>query len=197
MNRRMWRIVPPLIAGLMLLGFVVTSGVAADVPYTRMRALRVTIMTLIDGVLDVDGATTLNSTLDVDGLVTANGGAVVAGQTSSGAVVASTGAFTTTLAVGTFGSFTAATGITVTAGCTLTPLGTYQPIAAAGNLGFSDIAADSAGRLLILTNTSDTSIVITDTSTTMLSGDITLTQYDTLTLISDGTNWLEVAHSTN
>lgn len=244
MNRRMWRIVPPLIAGLMLLGFVVTGGVAADVPYTRLRALRVEIMALVDGIMDVDGAVTLNSTLDVDGLVTANGGMVVTGANSAtGAVAGSTGAFTTTLksggqanfnggsvtvgqasatgavvgasatitgtaaanaleattsaTVGTWGIFTKQSNITVTAGGNISPTGTYQPLTAAGAVGTSDITAGAAGRLLILTNVGTNAITITDTGTIMLGADCALGQYDTLTLLSDGTNWLELNRNDN
>lgn len=87
---------------------------------------------------------------------------------------------------------TPATKITMTAGGTLTPVSTFQPIGAGAAIGFSAITAGTAGQLLIIENQDNQAIVITDTSTTMLSGNITLGQYDTIALISDGTNWIEL-----
>jgi len=79
----------------------------------------------------------------------------------------------------------------------ITPTGTFMHLAAGGNMWTDNIVAGTAGQLLILTNDSAVNIVITDTGTIMLSGNCTLSQYDTLTLIADGTNWLELSTSTN
>lgn len=94
-------------------------------------------------------------------------------------------------------TLTMADPVVVTNGSTITPGGIYQPIESAGNVGTSDITAGDAGDLLILTNTANTSIVLTDTGTLKLGGNRTLGQYDTLTLMSDGTNWLELAFGNN
>lgn len=91
----------------------------------------------------------------------------------------------------------AQTSVTMTQGGTLTPTGSYQPITAAGNLSFTDITAGAAGDVLTLINLSNTTITITDTATTMLSGNAALAQYDTLMLWSDGTNWIEIAQANN
>jgi len=101
------------------------------------------------------------------------------------------------LSISTWGRYEEQTPIEVTAGGTLTPTGTYQPITATASLGLSDITVTTAGDILILVNESDTTITITDTSTTMLSGNAALGQYDTLVLLCDGTNWLQLSKSDN
>jgi hypothetical protein len=54
-----------------------------------------------------------------------------------------------------------------------------------------------SGMFLWLTNVSTPTLTITDTGTTMLSGNLALGQYDTLLLRFDGTNWLQVSTSNN
>jgi len=99
--------------------------------------------------------------------------------------------------VGTDFNLAEQTAITVTQSGTLTPTGAYQPITAAGNLSFSTIADGTSGDVLTLINESNTTITITDTGTTMLSGNAALGQYDSITLLFDGTNWVELAQSDN
>jgi len=102
------------------------------------------------------------------------------------------------LVVSLFGRFEAQTPIEVTAGGSFTPTGTYQPITATVSLGLSDITPTTAGDLLILVNETDVTITITNTGTTMLGGEnAVLTQYGSLTLICDGTNWLQLCKSDN
>lgn len=83
--------------------------------------------------------------------------------------------------------------ITVTNGATLSPTGSYQPIASAAAVGFGAITVAAAGTELVLVNTVNQTITITDTGTLKLAGNIALGQYDALRLISDGTNWIQVA----
>jgi hypothetical protein len=85
----------------------------------------------------------------------------------------------------------------LTQDATLTPTGTYQPIASAGNIGTSSVAVLAAGTVVNIINTSNVTINFTDTGTLMLSGDAALGQYDTLTLWSDGTNMIEIAQTNN
>lgn len=80
---------------------------------------------------------------------------------------------------------------------TIVPTGLYQPLTSGGTRYTSDITVLPVGTMVILTNESATTINITDTSTTMLEGNMAMTQYDTLWLLSDGTNWLEMARSNN
>lgn len=87
--------------------------------------------------------------------------------------------------------------ISVTMNATITPLGSYQPLSSAGTVNTSSITAGTVGDLLVLINTTATSIVLTDTSTLKLTGNLTLGQFDSVTLWSDGTNWIQVATANN
>jgi len=91
---------------------------------------------------------------------------------------------------------TAQTAISVTNGAVFTPTGTYQPIKSAGTVT-PTVAVGTAGDLLVLINTSNTTINIADSGTMMLSSAVALGQYDSLTLWCDGTNWIEIATSNN
>lgn len=92
---------------------------------------------------------------------------------------------------------TPATAISVTQGLTITAAGSYQPLESAGNVSTGAITAGAAGDVLILANTANTTITISDTGTLKLSGNLALGQYDSVTLISDGTNWIQAATSNN
>lgn len=87
--------------------------------------------------------------------------------------------------------------ITVTMNATISPQASYQPLASSGTVNTSSITAGAAGEVLTLVNTTNTSIVLTDTGTLKLSGNLTLGQFDSVTLISDGTNWNQLATSNN
>jgi hypothetical protein len=120
------------------------------------------------------------------------------------AVVADELALTTTfsagstVSVGTKLKLTAGAVLTPTDGAAFAPASSFQPIGAAGAIGISISPSGwSSGQILVLYNATAQNIVISDTSTTMLSGDITLAQYDTLWLIHDGTNWVELGTSNN
>lgn len=99
--------------------------------------------------------------------------------------------------VGTFLRMTPATAITVTTDGLITPGGSYQPLTSGGTVQTASIAAGTVGDTLFLINTTNTSIVLSDTGTLKLSGNRTLGQYDTLMLVSDGTNWIERAFTNN
>lgn len=127
---------------------------------------------------------------------------------SGGLTVTGTSALADTTVTGTesvsgnatFGGnliLTPATSITVTMNATITPLGAYQPLTSAGTVNTSSITAGTAGAVLTLVNSSATSIVFTDTGTLKLTANITLGQYDTLTLVSDGTNWVQRSTANN
>jgi hypothetical protein len=74
-----------------------------------------------------------------------------------------------------------------------TPTGTYQPITSAGNTGTSAITVLEEGTRLTLVNVGSNTITFTDTGTLKLSGNAALGQFDTLALLSDGTNWIQIA----
>lgn len=75
----------------------------------------------------------------------------------------------------------------------------YQPISSTGTVSTSVIATSTAlaGQWLTLVNVANTSIVLTDTGVLKLSGNLTLGQYDSVRLVFDGTNWIQVSTSNN
>jgi hypothetical protein len=104
---------------------------------------------------------------------------------------------TGSLNVGTWGQFAVQSSVYLTMDTPITPTGTYQPITATAYVSTSQVVTGTAGQLLILTNISANNVGITDTGILKLSGDTALGQYDTLTLISDGANWIELAQTDN
>lgn len=102
------------------------------------------------------------------------------------------------LTVGNFLQLTAATAISLTNGGIITATGSYQPIdAAPSSTVTATVAAASAGTLLRLVNQGTGTIRIIDTGTAKLSANYDLGQYDSLLLMSDGTNWIEMGRSNN
>ncbi len=101
------------------------------------------------------------------------------------------------LSVGGWINGNAAPALTITAGGTITPTGTYQRITAAAARGTSSVVGHAAGRILVLVNVGSNTITLTDTGTLKLSANAALGQYDTITLQSDGTNWIELAKANN
>ena len=55
----------------------------------------------------------------------------------------------------------------------------------------------TAGRVIVLVNVGSNTITLTDTGTLKLSGNAALGQYDNITLMSDGTNWVELSETNN
>ena len=51
--------------------------------------------------------------------------------------------------------------------------------------------------LLTLINTANTNVLIQDTSGQILSGDLTLAQWDTATFVFYGTSWIQIDESNN
>ncbi len=99
--------------------------------------------------------------------------------------------------IGSFERLTPGTTVVVTTDGTITPVASYQPLSSSGNVQTASIATGSAGDVLYMINTSNTTITITDTGTLKLGGNRALGQYDTLTLVSDGTNWIERSYTNN
>lgn len=91
------------------------------------------------------------------------------------------------------------TSITLTMNGWLTPTGTFQPIRAAGAVSTSGarIAVQPAGTQLILLNVGSNTITFTETGTLISAGNIALQANDSATLISNGTNWYQIAASNN
>lgn len=145
-------------------------------------------------ILNSQGPVTVTDSLKVTGPAVFD-----AGLTSSNSITA-TGNVTATgnMQVGTWGIYQPQTAIAVSHLSYITPTGTYQQLSAVASVQTANLAAMPIGYLLVLENVSASyTITISDTGTIMLSADWAGTQYDTLALISDGTNWIEVDRSTN
>ena len=158
--------------------------------------------------LAVTGVLTTTGTSTLDGTTTVGGGFGSAGCTFTDAgVISCNGAatFASTLALtgnATLAgqiAFMAPTQITVTADSTIATAGyTVIPLYSAGAVGTATITGcETAGKLTILRNIANQTITITDTSTIMLGGNAALGQYDTLTLLGDGTNCLQISKADN
>lgn len=93
--------------------------------------------------------------------------------------------------------FTARATQAVTMNGWITPTAALMQLSAAGTVNTSRILTGTAGQRLTLLNGVNQSIVLSDTGWLKLSGNITLGQYDTLELVSDGSNWVQVATSNN
>lgn len=91
------------------------------------------------------------------------------------------------------------TAITVTQDMDFTPTGTFQPITAAGAVSFSgdDLTVRPEGSILILVNVGSNTITITETTNIKSAGNIALGAADSATLISDGSDWYQIAASNN
>jgi hypothetical protein len=89
--------------------------------------------------------------------------------------------------------------ITLTNNATLNATGTFQQITAASAIGTSgaNITVKPAGTILILLNTGSNTITFTETGTLRSAGNIALGALDSATLLSDGTNWTQIAASNN
>lgn len=93
---------------------------------------------------------------------------------------------------------TAQTAISVTDGSVITATGSYQPLTSADEVTATiETAGFITGTELILINTTDTTINIADTGTAKLTAAAALGQYDLLSLIFDGTNWIETGRNDN
>ena len=149
-------------------------------------------MTVIAGTLSANGGITVDSTAftvaDTSGNVATTGTLGVTGNTTlSGDVTIDDDLIIDPQAVT----------IAVTDDSTITALGTVTKLSAAASCGTATITAGTAGQVLILMGPAANTITITDTGTLKLGGNCALTANDTLTMISDGTNWNEISCSDN
>lgn len=86
--------------------------------------------------------------------------------------------------------------LTVLDAAVVAPTSNYIPLGSAGTVTVT-VSAGAAGQVLMLVNTTNTTINLADTGTAKLASAGALGQYDSITLLSDGTNWIEVSRSNN
>jgi hypothetical protein len=107
----------------------------------------------------------------------------------------------TSVSVGEWLCTEAQTAYAVTDGTTIAPTGTYMRLSSSGTVTASATTAISdgtyGGQVLVLENSTATTINIPDAANTQTSGATALGQYDTLTLIWNGSDWVEMAQADN
>ena len=176
-----------------------------------MRKLTVSLVVacLLVGVLFVGvNAQQFYTTMDdvimrsliVSNAASVGGALAVTGNTAMAGTLATTGAatFGVTTTVGTFLVMSQGATQSIGASAAINAVATFQPISSTGGaIGTSLITLKPAGTLLRLVNVGADAIVITDTGTLKLSGNITLGTSDSLLLMSDGTNWIQMGTSDN
>lgn len=167
----------------------ITSGTGA---ITITDSVNITGAVDCDSTLNVDGAATFVSTVSVGGDVTFENG------TTLGEAVNTVADFSEFLA------FTEQTIVVVTAGSTITPTGTYQPITSTAFITTSTsyAIADGVvnGQLLVLINENASDMItIDDGANTKLGGDKQLNggEGDAIWLIWDGSDWLCIGYNDN
>lgn len=82
---------------------------------------------------------------------------------------------------------------------TINATGVNQPITSTGNVGTSgaSLVVEPEGTFLVLRNIGAGTITLTETGTLISAGNIVLGPNDAATLISDGTNWIQIGSSNN
>lgn len=169
--------------GALLLVGILAVGVAAQSGSGGFYDFESSVRILQD-LLVLDDVNVQDS-LTVEGAASIAGVASLANMTSTGTVAE------------TFLRLNPGTTQVLTFDSTLTPVASNQPISAAGAIGTSSIITKPAGTILRIVNVGSQTITFTDTGTLLLAGNAALGQYDTLMLLSDGTNWLQMGKSDN
>ena len=186
---------PVIVAVVLVLALFVgvnAQAVATNFNWVVTKLLTVTDTATFTSDVAVAGASTLT------GAVTAAGGVNV----TSGGMNVTGGTSSTTLSVSSDTSLGAdlsiapRTAISVTDGGIITPTGTLQMLESAGNVT-ATLASGQSGQLLMLINTTDTTIVLEDTSGQIFSGNVSLAQWDTAEFVFYGTSWIQTGESNN
>lgn len=164
-------------------------------------AITMTDNVIIDGQEDaiqltVQGYSTQTSSPFV---IEQSDGTDVVTVSNAGAIVASSYISTTNeIQIGTMLNFGMESDVTVVNSLPFTPTTSYCPISAAGWVSPTiEVTGYTTGDLLILVNVSAQKIYLADAANNLLSANFTLEQYDTLTLLFDGSKWVELSRSDN
>lgn len=196
----MRRAAPVLAVALVIaLAFGVLLVADADAQGARQQfdwilAKRLTV----DTTATIGGDASVGDDLAVTDALTVGGVANLAGNSSVGGTLS----VTSDLAVGgdatvvEFLRLTKTGSLTVASGGTITPTASMQMLTAAGAVG-AGMGLGTSGQVVTLINTSTNAITISDTVNSQLSGNIALGQYDSLTVVFDGTFWIQLATANN
>lgn len=170
----MKKILMPLLVLVILLSLASVAYAQTGKGWFRVDGLWAESDIRAQGDLQVDDDTVLGDALTVTGAASVGGSATFAGASY----------------------FTPSSAFTVVDNGVITASGTVMQLTAAGDVGAS-LVAPTTGRLLILVNTANQTITISETATASMAGDFAMAQHDTLTLAAVGTVWKELARSNN
>jgi len=173
---------PILVAAILIFALALTvSAQTRDVVNTLIaRVLRVQNSAQFDGPATFNAALVATDTVAVTGNASIGGNLAVTGDTALAADL----------------NLAPQTAISVTNGGIITPTGALQRLTSAGNVT-ATLAAPAAGQVIVLFNSSSTTITIEDTTGQALSANAALGQWDTLTIVGYGNSFYEVARSNN
>ena len=152
----------------------------------------------VDTTATIGGDASVGDDLAVTDALTVGGAANLAGNSSVGGTLS----VTSDLAVGgdatvvEFLGLTKTGSLTVASGGTITPTASMQMLTAAGAVS-AGMGLGTSGQIVTLINTGTNAITISDTVNSQLSGNIALGQYDSLTVVFDGTYWIQLATANN
>lgn len=180
------------LATVLVVLVLVTAGIAIADAQVKQPAEWITAKRLT---VDTSAAIGTDATVGDD--LTVTGDAAVGGNLAVDGTFAGTVAVNgSDLAVAAQLAIVPQTAISLTNGGIITPTGTVQEITSSGNVTVT-LASPGNGDILVLLNTANVSIVIEDTTGQTLAGNVTLGQWDTLTLLGRGTAWIELSRSNN
>lgn len=173
---------PVVIAAVLILAFAV--GVNAQAVATNFTWVVTKLLTITD-------TATFTDDVNVAGNITAGSALAVTGGAS-----AATLSVSGDVALGADLAIAPRTAISVTNGGVITPTGTIQMLESAGNVT-ATLAAGTSGQPLTLINTSNTTILLLDTTGQIFSGNSSLAQWDNASFVFYGTSWIQTGESDN
>mgnify|MGYP001478587052 CR=1 FL=1 len=173
---------PVVVALVLILAFAV--GVNAQAVATNFSWVVTKLLTVTD-------TATFTDDVNVAGNITAGSALAVTGGAS-----AATLSVSGDVALGADLAIAPRTAISVTNGGIITPTGTIQMLESAGNVT-ATLAAGTSGQLLTLINTSNTTILLLDTTGQIFSGNSSLAQWDNASFVFYGTSWIQTGESDN
>ena len=173
---------PIVVALVLILAFAV--GVNAQAVATNFTWVVTKLLTVTD-------TATFTDDVNVAGNITAGSALAVTGGAS-----AATLSVSGDVALGADLAIAPRTAISVANGGVITPTGTIQMLESAGNVT-ATLAAGTSGQLLTLINTSNTTILLLDTTGQIFSGNSSLAQWDNASFVFYGTSWIQTGESDN
>lgn len=180
---------PVIVAVVLVLALFV--GANAQAVATNFTWVVTKLLTVTDTATFTSGVNVAGAMVAAGGVNVTSGGLNVTGGTSS-----TTLSVSSDTALGADLAISPQTAISVTNGGIITPTGTLQMLESAGNVT-ATLASGQSGQLLTLINTSNTTILLLDTTGQIFSGNSSLAQWDNASFVFYGTSWIQTGESDN